>query len=413
LGLVAAGTVPDWLAIPAGVGALEAAHRAASLSAALDQLNISTIHGYCLALLRAESLAAGLHPGFAVDAEGSRVREAVRAELADWLPEAATSPAMGRLVAAGSSLTQVGEALVMLVTAGVEAAELALPGAEEGWQRRLAELGEALAALVEVGGGLARVSARSSLTLATWEAVVQTRSLLEIPGQGELEAALARLTALWPENCRARLRDWGRGEWSASERAALGEAVGEATRHAGEAGGHLEPLLTVRPAQLAAAAGVLGGLLERVQERLRRSGVVTFEGLLRGAERLLACHPAVAARERARLQQVLVDEFQDTDQVQCQLVARLCLEGPPGQRPGLFVVGDPKQSIYAWRSADLAAYETFVAQVKDAGGEVHPLSVNFRSVPAILAEVERVIAPAMVEKPGVQPAFQPLLPCPE
>ncbi len=412
LGLVAAGTIPNWLAIPAGVGALEAARRAASLSAALDQLNISTIHGYCLALLRAESPAAGLHPGFEVDADGSRVQEAVRAELADWLPEAATSPAMRRLVAEGGSLTQVGEALVMLVTAGVEAAELAVPGAEETWLR-LAELGEALAALVEVAGGLARVSARSSLTLATWAAVVQTRSLLETPRPSELEAIFAPLAALWPENRRTRLRDWGRGEWRDSERAALGEAVPASTTHAEQVLGHLEALLTMRPVQLAAASGVLGGLLERVQERLRRSGVVTFEGLLRGAERLLARYPAVAARERARLQQVLVDEFQDTDQVQCQLVARLCLEGPPGQRPGLFVVGDPKQSIYAWRSADLAAYEAFVAQVKEAGGEVHPLNVNFRSVPAILAEVERVIAPAMVYHPGVQPAFQPLLPSPE
>lgn len=413
LGLVAAGTAPNWLVIPEGEGASGAAARAVFLSAALDQLNISTIHGYCLALLRAESLAAGVHPGFEVDADGSRVREAVRAELADWLPEAATSPAMGRLVAAGGSLTRVGEALVMLVTAGVEAAELAVPGADEVWRWQLAELAEALAALVEVAGGLARVSARSSRTRATWAAVQQTRSLLETTGQGELEAVLARMAALWPENCRTRLREWGRGEWNDSERAALGDAVPVARSCAGKAGDHLEALLAAQPAQLAAAAEVLSALLERVQERLRRSGVVTFEGLLRGAERLLTRHPAVAARERARLQQVLVDEFQDTDQVQCQLVARLCLDSPPGQRPGLFVVGDPKQSIYAWRSADLAAYEAFVTQVKDAGGEVHRLSVNFRSVPAILAEVERVIAPAMVKEPGVQPAFQPLLPCPE
>lgn len=410
LGLVAAGTAPNWLAIPAGVSTPEAAARAASLSAALDHLNISTIHGYCLALLRAESLAAGLHPGFAVDADASRVREAVRAELADWLPEAATSAAMRRLVAAGGSLAQVGEALAMLVEAGVEAAELDVTDAERTWREGLAKLHGALAALTEIAGGLARVPARSFLTLATWAAVGRTRSLLETPGQSELEAVHAQLATLWPENCRTRLRDWGRGEWKDSERAALGEAVPLATTFAGQASGQLESLLTMQPAELAAAAEVLGGLLERVQERLRRGGVVTFEGLLRGAERLLADHPAVAARERARLQQVLVDEFQDTDQVQCQLVARLCLEGPLSQRPGLFVVGDPKQSIYAWRSADLAAYEAFVARVEEAGGERHCLSVNFRSVPSILAEVERVIAPAMVRIPGVQPAFQPLLP---
>ncbi|HVH06166.1 MAG TPA: 3'-5' exonuclease, partial [Myxococcota bacterium] len=72
----------------------------------------------------------------------------------------------------------------------------------------------------------------------------------------------------------------------------------------------------------------------------------------------------------------------------------------------------PKQSIYGWRNADLAAYEAFLARVRDAGGSVERLTVNFRSVPAILDEVGAVIAPAMQERPGLQPRFETLLPCP-
>ena len=54
-----------------------------------------------------------------------------------------------------------------------------------------------------------------------------------------------------------------------------------------------------------------------------------------------------------------------------------------------------KQSIYAWRSADLAAYDEFVDRVLDRGGVLGPLTRNFRSVQPILDEVERVVAPVM------------------
>jgi ATP-dependent helicase/nuclease subunit A len=74
------------------------------------------------------------------------------------------------------------------------------------------------------------------------------------------------------------------------------------------------------------------------------------------------------------------------------------------------LVGDRKQSIYGWRSADLAAYEAFVDDLKAAGGVEGRLSKNYRSVPEILAEVERAIDPVMRREPQVQPEFQPLLP---
>src|SRR5262249_46234934 len=72
--------------------------------------------------------------------------------------------------------------------------------------------------------------------------------------------------------------------------------------------------------------------------------------------------------------------------------------------------GDPKQSIYGWRNADLEAYERMLSRVRDAGGCVGTLAVNHRSVPAIPREVERVGAPVMGREPGLQPAFEPLAP---
>jgi ATP-dependent helicase/nuclease subunit A len=116
----------------------------------------------------------------------------------------------------------------------------------------------------------------------------------------------------------------------------------------------------------------------------------------------------VLERLRQRLQLLLVDEFQDTDPVQSEIVRRLSLEGDPADCPSLFVVGDPKQSIYGWRDADLGAYEAFQEVLESRGGQRFHLAINFRSTQEVLDEVERVVAPVMHMKPGVQPPFQSL-----
>ena len=162
---------------------------------------------------------------------------------------------------------------------------------------------------------------------------------------------------------------------------------------------------------LALAHRALAPLHRAVRDELRARGIVTFDDLLVEAAQLLAARPEVAAGARAGIEQLLVDEFQDTDALQCEVVARLGLEGPAERRPGLFLVGDPKQSIYGWRSADLAAYDAFRQRIEAADGVCLPLVENFRSVPAILDEVERSLAPVMRAEPGLQPPYQPLLPC--
>lgn len=409
---LAAGERPDWLSLPPDLDVGEVAERAGHLSGALDHLNVSTIHSYCLALLRQESVAAGLHPAFQVDAEGNQVREAIRQELVSWLPEAAASSAVARLVGAGHSLADLADALFLLVAAGIEPGELTLAGAEDRWRRELEQARSALVALQAASAALGGLSRRHTRTIQTWRAVKETANILENLSTDDFSAVMEQLVTRWPARCRDRLSAWSKDEWGSTELQALGERRGEVAALAAVANDALESLLAAPLAELAAAAAVLAELLERVRQRLRRQGWITFEGLVLSAERLLASWPEGLARERARWEQVLVDEFQDTDYRQCRLLAHLCLEGPPQARPGLFVVGDPKQSIFGWRNADLAAYEEFIARIRDEGGEVYPLCVNFRSVPAILEEVERAVAPVMQAEPGIQPAFQRLLPCP-
>lgn len=122
----------------------------------------------------------------------------------------------------------------------------------------------------------------------------------------------------------------------------------------------------------------------------KRLAKLDFQDLLVLAARLLRENPGVRTQLGERYRRVLVDEFQDTDPLQAEIM--LLLSSPPTEdddwrtatpRPGaLFVVGDPKQSIYRFRRADIQLYG-FVRGRFAEFGEVVTLSTNFRSRPAI------------------------------
>ena len=128
----------------------------------------------------------------------------------------------------------------------------------------------------------------------------------------------------------------------------------------------------------------------------RREGVLTFDEMLYRTLHLLDRHPAVRRRLMGEIAFILVDEFQDTNRIQIEMLRRLATDEKTGRwLPGrLFVVGDPKQSIYAFRDADLAAYQSFFRELKDeAGTRVVILESNFRSRPSLIEAVNRVTGP--------------------
>ncbi|MFY9826558.1 MAG: 3'-5' exonuclease, partial [Thermoanaerobaculia bacterium] len=213
---------------------------------------------------------------------------------------------------------------------------------------------------------------------------------------------------LLPDNLRSHLHEWARKRKEAD---VFGDVLDELATAAGALEQILDHLACLDLELLEHGRLALRPLLTAVEAELRAQGIATFDFLLTGAERLLARQPEVRRQVRRRIDQLLVDEFQDTDRIQCDLLRWIALDGPAEERPGLFLVGDPKQSIYGWRNADLRAYDGFVSLVKTAGGEVMSLVENFRSVPVVLEEVARVIAPVMLHRDGVQPPFEPLLPC--
>jgi ATP-dependent helicase/nuclease subunit A len=145
---------------------------------------------------------------------------------------------------------------------------------------------------------------------------------------------------------------------------------------------------------------------ERYREWRRREGRLNFQDLLLGARDLLRDHPEVRTSLCRRFTPVLVDEFQDTDPIQAEILFYLTGSDTEEKdwkrlvpRPGsLFVVGDPKQSIYRFRRADIQTYDAVRSRI-EACGRILRLSTNFRSTPALCAWVNRVFS-----RPGFFPA---------
>ncbi len=162
-----------------------------------------------------------------------------------------------------------------------------------------------------------------------------------------------------------------------------------------------------------AVTPLLAHLAERAvaaAEERRRAGVATYHDLLVWARDLLVNDPVTRLRERARYRRVLIDEFQDTDPLQADIAAALAFAGDTGLTPGedvpsplpdspsmlelesnrLWVVGDPKQSIYRFRRADLSTYRRLQSRLAAEAGEV--LDINRRSRPVLIDAVNAVFS---------------------
>jgi ATP-dependent exoDNAse (exonuclease V) beta subunit len=147
-----------------------------------------------------------------------------------------------------------------------------------------------------------------------------------------------------------------------------------------------------------ALAQVASYVLDRYERLKRRRGALDFNDLERGADRALE-HESIRQAYHQRFALVMVDEFQDTNPLQASIIRRFCK--PDGSN--LCVVGDPKQSIYRFRDADVSVFEEFCSK----SSERHSLTWNFRSRPGIIEYANAVCAPAFLSS---QMAYEALAP---
>lgn len=179
-----------------------------------------------------------------------------------------------------------------------------------------------------------------------------------------------------------------------------------------------------------AIAFVRRAAFEFAEERVR-TGMLSFHDLLMLTAKLLREHPDVRRDLGERYRYVLIDEFQDTDPIQAELLFLLASEPAEGgvsadgrepadwrtvvPRPGaLFVVGDPKQSIYRFRRADIVVYNQVRSRF-EAFGAVLLLTTNFRSRQTLADMVNQVFDQAdrfPREETDRQARFAPMVPHP-
>ncbi len=156
---------------------------------------------------------------------------------------------------------------------------------------------------------------------------------------------------------------------------------------------------------LAALMRLLREAVEQLQPVFREEGSVDFTEIAIRARKALgtdAVPTALAFALDCRIQHLLVDEFQDTSQSQYDLLARLIGDWQPGDGRTLFLVGDPMQSIYGFREAEVGL---FLSARTNGMAAVRPapltLSVNFRSGPGIVDWVNRALSEAFPETENV------------
>jgi exodeoxyribonuclease V beta subunit len=146
------------------------------------------------------------------------------------------------------------------------------------------------------------------------------------------------------------------------------------------------------PPELAVLADLVVSAAELAQRRRRQAGRLSFDDVLTRFRSVLIDPATGAGAARylgSRYRVVLIDEFQDTDPVQWDIFARLF--GKADERSTLVLVGDPKQSIYGFRGADVHTYRR---AVDDPSTVRQALDVNWRSDQALLDSLSALLTGA-------------------
>jgi ATP-dependent helicase/nuclease subunit A len=386
--------------------------RAARLDGALahaERCFIGTIHSFCARLLRERPIEAGVAAAFEeIDGDADAIlRDRAWEEFVAEL-YAAGDPRVVRLADIGIHLGQL-KAAFQTFTAFPDVEEWPAPEvrlgdlapARQALERYLSRI-RALAPTFPEERGTDRLMARyeSIERLARHRDLAKPVQLLEV--LEEFDRPHVAVQKCWPGGAKGCVKSEIE-TWDVFRDEVAGPFVAR-----------------WRELRYAAVIPLLQAAVA-VYDRLRAdAGVLNFQDLLLKSSRLLRDQPRVRRYFRRRFTHLFVDEFQDTDPLQAE-VALFLTAADPGQSdwracrpvPGaLFVVGDPKQSIYRFRRADIVTYQTVKGIIRDSGGAVVELGASFRTLPELVAWGNGVFAPPVF--PGVEdryaPAAHPLAP---
>jgi exodeoxyribonuclease V beta subunit len=385
--------------------------------AGFDRAPIATIHAFCQRVLGDEAFASG-HRLSTTLVDGRRVRsralrEELRRILAEPIPSGAPpDPLRGPLLAV---LADRGQRLDELITAvdawATEPGRLVGEVSDDALIAALRRLPDWGILERRIAAALARTMRRD----------VRQRCLDALAALGEV-AQQARRPGVSPGEVREAFDAWARTPATRSThqlpylREKLAAAAGDPR---GKALQGLASLLAepgFRPSSPWAA--LLPGLLQRVEARAQAEkagrGEVDFDDLVRRVREAVAPLPDDRAPSplcralRARYRVALVDEFQDTDALQWGIFEEVFFASREGHR--LRLIGDPKQAIYGFRSADVHTYRRARDQVLGTPrAALVRLATSYRATPALLAATNELLADDFFTG-SQEDAFVPLTP---
>ena len=373
--------------------------RAEAALARLDRASIGTIHSFCADILKTFPLEAGLAPHAEIDS-GQKAERLFEARWNDFLDKelgiSALRGAQWKEVLPNLSLTDLKQFTRELCSGKISRYDyfshdsLLAAFCEEKSQQAQAWSTAFLPAGKKPRNCEKALAWAAASLLRT--AAFMRRQTPEPAGQEDLPAFPAKAVAGWEED----VFDEARG---------LVEIAQKLTPENQTL--FLQALELVRP------------VAEQIRQDYEREGILSFDDLIVKTRDLLQHDLLVRRLLKEKFDLLFIDEFQDTDPVQGEIMLFLAEEklssAPRWQEvrlePGkLFVVGDPKQSIYRFRGADITAYELFTELILKQGGEKCFLQQNFRSCPDIVAVANEVCRRAMVQESSFQPAYVPIFP---
>ena len=382
-----------WLRDTCGIEPVRIGARALQALHQLHAAQIDTIHAFCSGLLRRYPLQSGVDPRFEVD-QGAHW-EVVLAESWDRFAGRELGPTAPRGELWRRLLGPLD--LDLLRRLAFRLAGFDVPGsllsADAVRPERREILGDEIAALAaQLDDALIRFGTQDRL-----KGIRLLRGLRNALAAWEEDGSdgLRRVVDADPD-----LPDGMEGSFAISGKA-LGSQLA-ALKRLGQEGYRLaKGLYRGDDALLDAAIEAVGPFAAEAREAYLERGFVSFDALLVLARNLLRDHPDIRRRCRERFRMLLVDEFQDTDPLQYEIMMYLGEQDDAAATdafetqlaPGrLFVVGDPKQSIYRFRGADYEAFAHTVDHLleQEPPGIACLLTENFRSVDGVLDPVNRL-----------------------
>ena len=352
----------------------------ATLVRSLDNLErcfMGTIHSFCARMLRERPVEAGV----GVDFREVEEAEDKAFKLEAWAEYVTAchqnhDPILKKMSRLGMELRDLKDGFLDL-TRFPDVGSWPVEPAEPP------DLGPAVEALIDYGRHIRGLLPRLPRDSGNDKLIPKYRRLARMISQADLADPL-QVVELLEEFCgsepSAVKKVWPNGKEMVPEESARWNRMKE---------DHAEPVTAAwRRLRYNAALEALAPAVAAYDRLREEAGALTFQDLLLRAAGLLKTSPRVRSYFRRRFTHILVDEFQDTDPVQAEVMLLLTAHDPAqndwrccAPAPGsLFVVGDPKQSIYRFRRADIVTYNQVKEIILKSGGLVASLRANFRTV---------------------------------